>query len=102
MFVFIQLMKGTFDDGLMRSFDNLIDSALIHQDDQIESITRTLATAKRDEDKELGIFQKPVNSCNTSWVYTKFTTLKELHDGVFIENDILYGVFMKYLFKVTW
>ena len=90
MFVFIQLMKGTFDDGLMRSFDNPIDSALIHQDDQIESITRTLATAKRDEDKELGSFQKPVNSCNTSWEYTKFTTLKELHDGVFIENDTLH------------
>ena len=89
MSVSVQLRN---DGAYMKPFDKAIDFILIHPDDQNKCIRRIFKCdereAKRDDYK--GFVEKYLHSMFALWGFTKFVTLKELHDGGFIKNDILY------------
>ena len=93
MSVSVQLMN---DGAHMKPFDKAIDFILIHPDDQNKCIRRIF---KRDEREAIPggkltwqrkIFLEVFESLYELDGFTKFITLKELHDGGFIKNDILY------------
>ena len=90
MSVSVQLMN---DGAHTKPFDKAINLILIHPDDQNKCIRRIF---KRDEEEAIpeGKHELKIRTIFSSILgpdgYTKFITLKELHDGGFIKNDILY------------
>lgn len=85
MSVFVQLMNT---GAHMKPFDKAIDFILIHPDDQNKCIRHIF---KRDErEAERGAYNPNIFIKRFRRGLTKFVTLKELHDGGFIKNDILY------------
>ena len=89
MSVFLQLMKGKFDDCMGWPFDKLATFVLIHQDDKKKCYRRSFNDTQKQKDTWTS-FQKPVTDVNTAVGLQDYITLEKLRADGFIKNDILY------------
>ena len=82
MSVFLEQMNN---GDYTKPFEKTVEFILIHQDDQSKCIRRAVQARERGR----SIFAMSYVS-SLDWGFARFITLKELHDGGFIKNDLLY------------
>ena len=85
MSIFLQLMKGEFDDIIEWPFDKMVTFVVIHQDKN-----KCFKHSLRAKNQRVNSFKQPVNNHNEPFGFRSFIALEKLHADGFIKNDTIY------------
>ena len=90
MSVYLQLMKGEYDDYIDWPFAKRATLVLVHQDSEKKSYKELIDGAVLRRSDTLHHFRKPVTNFNQGIGFPTFITLSRLHADGFIKNDTIY------------